>query len=97
MSNITRVVLYKHGVGYFEREATVSGNAEVRLGFRADEMNDVLKSLTVFDSAGGTVSSVSYDNQKPVAKLLQETSLNIPSSGGAAAHRARRQRDGERG
>jgi hypothetical protein len=82
VSEITKVVLYKHGVGYFERQAKVSGNAEVRLGFRAEEMNDVLKSLTVFDSAGGTVSSVSYDNQKPLSRLLEETSLSIPSSGG---------------
>lgn len=81
MSEITKVVLYKHGVGYFEREATVKDNAEVKLGFRAEEMNDVLKSLTVFDSAGGTVSSVSYDNQKPLSKLLEESSLNIPSGG----------------
>jgi hypothetical protein len=82
MSEIRKVVLYKHGVGYFEREAQVSGNAEVRLGFRAEEMNDVLKSLTVFDSGAGTVSSVSYDNQKPISKLLEETSLNIAGTGG---------------
>lgn len=85
MSVITKVVLYKHGVGYFEREASVSGNAEVRLGFKAEEMNDVLKSLTVFDSSGGTVSSVSYDNQKPISRLLEESSLNIPSDGGGTA------------
>jgi hypothetical protein len=82
MSEIRKVVLYKHGVGYFEREAKVKGHAEVKLSFKAEEMNDVLKSLTVFDSAGGSVSSVSYDNQKPIKKLLEETSINIPSSGG---------------
>jgi hypothetical protein len=82
MSEIKKVVLYKHGVGYFEREAQVQGNTEVRLSFRAEEMNDVLKSLTVFDSGGGTVSSISYDNQKPLARLLEESSLNIPSQGG---------------
>lgn len=85
MSEITRVVLYKHGVGYFERQASVNGNDEVKLGFKAEEMNDVLKSLTVFDSAGGTVSSVSYDNQKPIARMLEESSLSIPSHGGGAA------------
>lgn len=81
MSEIKKVVLYKHGVGYFEREAVVLDNAEVRLGFRVEEMNDVLKSLTVFDSGGGTVSSVSYDNQKPIARLLQESTLDIPTGG----------------
>ncbi|MCA9776953.1 MAG: hypothetical protein KC800_09565, partial [Candidatus Eremiobacteraeota bacterium] len=51
--------------------------------FRAEEMNDVLKSLTVYDSGGGSVSSVSYDNKKPISKLLSDISLNIPSEGGS--------------
>ncbi len=84
MSKLTKVVLYKHGVGYFERKAEVSGDAEVRLGFRSEEMNDVLKSLTVFDSGGGTVNSVSYDNHKPMARLLEEISLDVSANGGEA-------------
>jgi hypothetical protein len=83
MSNITRVVLYKHGVGHFERQATVTGDSEVKLAFRTEEMNDVLKSLTVYDQGGGMVSSVSYDNKKPIAKLLADISLDIPSRGGS--------------
>ena len=83
MSKIKRVVLYKHGVGHFERRAEISGDGEVRLAFRAEEMNDVLKSLTVYDSGGGSVSSVSYDNKKPISKLLSDISLNIPSEGGS--------------
>lgn len=83
MSKIKRVVLYKHGVGHFERRAEISGDGEVRLAFRAEEMNDVLKSLTVYDSGGGSVSSVSYDNKKPISKLLSDISLNIPGQGGS--------------
>ncbi len=82
MSKIKRVILYKHGVGYFEREAEVTGDAEIRLSFRSEEMNDVLKSLTVYDHGGGTVSSVSYDNKKPLSKLLADISLDLPASGG---------------
>ncbi len=85
MSEIKKVVLYKHGVGYFERKAQIEGNAEIRLSFRVEEMNDVLKSLTLFDSGGGTVTSVSYDNQKPISRLLEESSLNIPAQGGGQA------------
>lgn len=84
MSFLTKVVLYKHGVGYFERKAQVSGDAEVRLGFRSEEMNDVLKSLTVFDSGGGTVNSVSYDNHKPMDRLLDEISIDVPPDSGGA-------------
>ena len=61
MSNIpiTRMTLYKHGVGFFERRATVSGE-EVELAFRVEEMNDVLKSLTVIDWSGGQVRGIDY-------------------------------------
>lgn len=83
MSKIKRVVLYKHGVGHFERQAEVDGDGEITLSFRTEEMNDVLKSLTVFDGGGGVVSSVSYDNKKPLSKLLEEISLDLPDEGGS--------------
>ena len=50
---IREVVLYKHGIGYFEREGTVAQGEEARLDFKNSEMNDVLKSLIVSDGNGG--------------------------------------------
>src|SRR5262245_6653394 len=83
MSNlpIRRVVLYKHGVGYFEREAGVEGEQSLSLSFKQREVSDVLKSLTVLDLDGGTVSAVSYDSTTPVEQLLAEIALSIPDSG----------------
>jgi hypothetical protein len=83
MSNlpIRRVVLYKHGVGYFERVAAVDGDQALALSFKQREVSDVLKSLTVLDLDGGTVSAVSYDSTTPVEQLLAEIALNIPDSG----------------
>lgn len=75
---ITRVVLYKHGVGYFEREGSVSGDSVLSLTFKQREVADVLKSLTVLDLDGGAVTSVSYDSTRPLEQLLQEVDLNIP-------------------
>ncbi len=49
---IVRVVLHKHGMGYFERRARVSGDSELKLSFRHDEMDDVLKSLAFTDAGG---------------------------------------------
>ena len=43
---ITHMTLYKHGVGFFQRRGLIHGR-EVNLSFRVDEMNDILKSLTV--------------------------------------------------
>src|SRR6516165_4581860 len=75
---ITRVVLYKHGVGYFEREGHVEGDATLALTFKQGEVSDVLKSLTVLDLDGGHVASVSYDSTKPLEQLLAEVALSIP-------------------
>jgi hypothetical protein len=75
---VQRVVLYKHGVGYFEREGEVEGDATLALTFKQSEVSDVLKSLTVLDLDGGHVASVSYDSTKPLAQLLAEVALSIP-------------------
>lgn len=78
---IRRVVLYKHGVGYFEREAAVTGDETLTLAFKQREVSDVLKSLTVLDLDGGTVAAVSYDSTTPAEQLLAEIALTIPDSG----------------
>ena len=60
-------------LGYFEREGRVSGDATLSLSFKAGEMNDVLKSLTLLDLSGrGRVSSVAYDSTQPIDRLLAE-------------------------
>jgi hypothetical protein len=78
---ISRVVLYKHGVGYFERHGSVEGDATLALTFKQAEVSDVLKSLTVLDLDGGHVASVSYDSTKPLEQLLAEVALSIPDEG----------------
>ncbi len=79
---ITRIVLYKHGVGYFEREGPVEGDATLTLIFKQSEVSDVLKSLIVLDLDGGHVASVSYDSTKPLQQLLAEVALSIPDKDG---------------
>src|SRR5215213_7549299 len=78
---IVRVVLYKHGIGYFEREGKVEGDAALSLTFKQVEVSDVLKSLTVLDLDGGHIASVSYDSTKPLEQLLAEVALSIPDQG----------------
>ncbi|MBX9681083.1 MAG: hypothetical protein K2X38_20185 [Gemmataceae bacterium] len=78
---IVRVVLFKHGVGWFERESDVHDDAALALTFKQSEVSDVLKSLTVLDLNGGHVASVSYDSTKPLEQLLDEVALNIPDQG----------------
>lgn len=82
---VRRVVLYKHGVGYFERRGKVTGSDTLNLDFKARDMNDVLKSLTVLDLSGGSVSAVSYDSTKPLEQLLREATIRIPENGSLTA------------
>ncbi len=55
---LSRVVLYRNGVGYFERQGEVDGDT-LRLKVRKDHVNDLLKSLTVVERSGGKAVSVS--------------------------------------
>ena len=57
---VTKVILYKNGVAYYERAGQAPGGAPARLEFKISEMDDVLKSLIVEDR-GGAVARVRYD------------------------------------
>src|SRR4051794_16651665 len=64
---LKRVVLSSGGVGYFEYEAPVEGEATVTLDVPLDQVDDVLKSLVVYDS-GGTVGEVTLPGREPLAQ-----------------------------
>jgi hypothetical protein len=55
---LSRVVLYRNGVAYFERTGVVNGDS-LTLKVRKDHINDLLKSLTVIDRSSGKPLSVS--------------------------------------
>lgn len=74
---VKRVVLYKHGVGYFERSGDLAGGESARLDFKASEMNDVLKSLTVVETGGGKVNGLRYDSSTPLDQRLGEYSFQV--------------------
>ena len=50
---LRRVLLSSGGVGYFEYAATVRGDAALPLAVRLDQVDDVLKSIVVYDDRGG--------------------------------------------
>jgi hypothetical protein len=74
---IGQIVLFSSGVGYFQREGTVDGNARVDLSFPVQDINDLLKSMVVRDLDGGTVSTISYDSNAPVEKTLKSYAINL--------------------
>jgi len=73
---VTRVVLYKNGVGYFEHSGHVRDNQDVNIDFTTAQLNDVLKSLTVLDLGKGRITGVSYNSTAPLEHRLG--SLHLP-------------------
>jgi Fe2+ transport system protein FeoA len=69
---VRTVILYKHGVAYFERAGSLNAGESVRLDFKAADMNDVLKSLVIADRSGGKVAGVRYDASETLEKRLQD-------------------------
>ena len=67
---VREVILYKHGVGYFQRGGELKPGESARLDFKTAEMNDVLKSLTVQDAAGNRVTAVRYESNEPLDEKL---------------------------
>ena len=74
---VSRVVLFRSGVGYFEHIGSVEGEAETRLMFKTDQINDVLKSMVLMDLDGGTVSSVNYAARDPLLRALKSFAVDI--------------------
>jgi hypothetical protein len=73
---VTRVILYKNGVGYFEHAGQVRGSQDVNVDFTTAQLNDVLKSLTVLDLGKGRITGVSYNSNAPLERRLG--SLHLP-------------------
>lgn len=68
---VTRVVLSNSGLGQFTHAGTVTGGETVDLAVRLDQVDDVLKSLTVFD-AGGGAGAVSLVGKAALAELFRD-------------------------
>lgn len=74
---VTRVVLFSSGVGYFEHNGRVDGSVTADLRFETAQINDVLKSLVVFDRGGGSVRTITYPANDPVNRTLRSFQVNL--------------------
>jgi hypothetical protein len=77
---IKQVVLFSSGVGYFQREGPVEGEAHVDLSFPVNDVNDLLKSMVLRDLDGGHISAVSYDSSAPVERTLRSFGVDLTGS-----------------
>jgi hypothetical protein len=75
---VRRVVIYKNGVAYVERSGDVAGRKTVSLSFRAEEMTDILKSMSVV-AEGGAVERVRFSTDESLESKLKAFPFHIHS------------------
>ena len=68
---LKRVLLSSGGVGYYEFEAQVNGDAVLALDVPLEQVDDVLKSIVVFDDKGG-VGAVRLPGREPLSEVFRE-------------------------
>src|SRR5208337_3035688 len=68
---LKRVVLSTSGLAQFTHAGTVTAGTVIELPVRLDQVDDVLKSLTVFDTAG-SIGAVSLPGRTPLAELFRD-------------------------
>lgn len=68
---LKRVMLSSGGLGYFEYEASVEGDARLRLTVPLEQVDDVLKSIVVYDDKGG-IGGLSLAGREPLAQLFKD-------------------------
>src|SRR4051812_38602536 len=78
---ISQVILFNSGVGHFTRSGEVEGDARVDLTFPEQDINDLIKSMTLRDlSPGGRVAAVTYDSHDPIDRTLASFAINLNNS-----------------
>lgn len=73
---IQRMILYKHGVGYFERRGPYEGTT-LQLQFAREAMDDVLKSLVVLDLGEGQVLGIDFETPEDRQSLIDRGSIHL--------------------
>ena len=81
---LARVVLSTSGLAQFTHTGPVAAGSTVDLSVRLDQVDDILKSMTVFDKQGA-IGAVSLPGKTPLAELFRDLpfgpdALNSPTA-----------------
>ena len=74
---VSRVSLYKNGVGFFEHAGRVTGDQSVNIDFTTSQLDDVLQSLTAIDLNGGRIAGADYNSTQPLEQQLKALPLAL--------------------
>lgn len=81
---LRRVLLSSGGVGYFEHAARVSGDADLSLTLRLDQIDDALKSIVVFDDRGA-MGEVTLPGKSAMSEAFRDLPFDPGSLGSQAS------------
>lgn len=68
---VDRVVLSTAGLAHIEHSITVNGNESVTVPLRLNQVDDVMKSLVIFD-AKGSLGAVTLPGKQPLAEAFRD-------------------------
>ncbi|UCF36467.1 MAG: hypothetical protein JSU96_16850 [Acidobacteriota bacterium] len=74
---VRKVVLYKNGMGYFQHQGTVDGDARIEIPLSSSQLDDILKSLTVLDLGNGRISEITYNSTAALSRQLDELPIDL--------------------
>jgi len=77
---VTRVTLYTAGLAWMVHETTVTDDEIIYFSVDQNDINDILKSLVVEDLGGGTIDSINFDSENPLAVALSDLRVNPSGS-----------------
>ena len=80
MLPINNAIIYKTGVGYFERsgKADLSKSSKIMLSFKKKLVNDILASLSV-SSKNAFITGVSYEGHDiDLGRALEDCLIKVP-------------------
>ncbi|MBF0308695.1 MAG: DUF4139 domain-containing protein [Magnetococcales bacterium] len=76
------VALFASGVGYFQHAGPVTAPDAVRLSFKEEQIDDLLKSLVVEDVDGGSALQAVYPSREPLERLLAGLQVDLSDDPG---------------
>lgn len=77
---VKSVTLYTAGLAWMVHETTVTDNEVIYFPVEQNDINDILKSLIVEDFGGGTIDTINFDSENPLAIALSDLRVNPSGS-----------------
>jgi len=76
---VTKITIFSSGLAYYEHSGTLNGPVVINLPFKAEAVNDALKSLVLNDPASAN-PSVSYQSEQTLLQTLGSLKIDLSHS-----------------